>query len=125
MGCCFGKETKSDDEYIREIFDGLDIDGTQSLDENEIITIWNKAKKQKLQTLRNELNTFVTNKNKEIEDTELLTAASLLENGDSMTLQKFKPLIKSLNMEGDELHQLWISTKRNEIKQIQNMLDKE
>ena len=125
MGCCFGKETKSDDEYIREIFDGLDIDGTQSLDENEIITIWNKAKKQKLQTLRNELNTFVTNKNKEIEDTELLTAASLLENGDSMTLQKFKPLIKSLNMDNDELHQLWVSTKRNEIKQIQNMLDKE
>ncbi len=125
MGCCFGKETKSDDEYIREIFDGLDIDGTQSLDENEIITIWNKAKKQKLQTLRNELNRFVTNKNKEIEDTELLTAASLLENGDSMTLQKFKPLIKSLNMDNDELHQLWVSTKRNEIKQIQNMLDKE
>ena len=42
MGCCFGKEkTKSDDEYIREIFDGLDIDGTQSLDENEIIASLN------------------------------------------------------------------------------------
>ena len=126
MGWCFGKEKKkSEDEYIREIFDGLDIDGTQSLDENEIITIWNKAKKQKLQALREQLNSFVTNKNKEIEATELLTASSLLENGDSMTLEKFKPLIKSLAMNNDELHQLWVNTKRNEIKQIQNMLDKE
>jgi len=126
MGCCFGKEkNKSEDEYIREIFDGLDIDGTQSLDENEIITIWNKAKKQKLQALREQLNSFVTTKNKEIEATEALTASSLLENGDPMTLEKFKPLIKSLAMDNDELHQLWVNTKRNEIKQIQNMLDKE
>ena len=119
------KKINPKDEYIREIFDGLDIDGTQSLDENEIITIWNKAKKQKLQALREQLNSFVTTKNKEIEATKALTASSLLENGDSMTLEKFKPLIKSLAMDNDELHQLWVNTKRNEIKQIQGMLDKE
>ena len=67
MGCCFGKEkNKSEDEYIREIFDGLDIDGTQSLDENEIITIWNKAKKQKLQALREQLNVLLLLKIKKL-----------------------------------------------------------
>ena len=126
MGCCFGKEkTKSDEEYVRDIFNRLDIDGTQSIDENEIITIWNKAKKYKLEALSNCLDDFITKKNREIENTELLTAASLLENGDSMTLEKFKTLIKSLNMDHGELHQLWVNTKRNEIQHIPNMLDKE
>jgi len=124
MGCILScKKGKTEEEYIREIFDGLDIDGTQDLDAEEINLIWNRVKQNKLELLQNELSTFIANKNQEIADTRDLNADSMLKNGKSVSLEQFKPIIKSLNLNHDELHNLWINTKQNEINNIQKLLD--
>ena len=48
---CYGEKKKSKEEYYREIFDGLDIDGTQTLDAVELQTVWELVKEQKLEKL--------------------------------------------------------------------------
>ena len=50
---CYGEKKKSKEEYYREIFDGLDIDGTQTLDAVELQTVWELVKEQKLEKLNN------------------------------------------------------------------------
>lgn len=123
MGCAICKQKKSKDAYIREIFDGLDINGTQNLDEKEIVTVWNKAKTAKIYNLEKELKDYTKQKNDEIEKTKKLTAKSMLEDGKPMDLKQFKVVFNSLNMNHDEMHKFWIETKKNEIKGIQEMIN--
>tara|TARA_B100001093_G_C26678945_1_gene949554 strand:+ start:750 stop:1133 length:384 start_codon:yes stop_codon:yes gene_type:complete len=127
MGCILSciKKQKSEEEYIMEIFDGLDIDGTQNLDADEIELIWKRVKENRLTKLKAELRNYVDTKNNEIEATTHLNSNSMLEKNKPVTLKQFKPIIKSLNMNRDELHQLWIETKQNEIASIQNLLNEE
>ena len=66
---CYGKKEKTKDQYYHEIFDGLDIDGTQTLDAKELQTLWEKVKQQKLVLLNKQLNDFIMNKQQEISDT--------------------------------------------------------
>jgi hypothetical protein len=52
MGCILScKKEKTEEEYIREIFDGLDIDGTRDLDAVEIKLIWAHVNQNKLELL--------------------------------------------------------------------------
>ena len=127
MGCILSciKKQKSEEEYIMEIFDGLDIDGTQNLDADEIELIWKRVKENRLTKLKAELRNYVDTKNSEIEATTHLNSNSMLEKNKPVTLKQFKPIIKSLNMNRDELHQLWVETKKNEIASIQNLLNEE
>lgn len=127
MGCILSciKKQKSEEEYIMEIFDGLDIDGTQNLDADEIELIWKRVKENRLNKLKTELRNYVDTKNSEIEATRHLNSNSMLEKNKPVTLKQFKPIIKSLNMNRDELHQLWVETKKNEIASIQNLLNEE
>ena len=55
---CYGKKEKTKDEYYREIFDGLDLDGSQTLDASELQSIWEKVKQQKLSILAKQLNDY-------------------------------------------------------------------
>ena len=127
MGCILSciKKQKSEEEYIMEIFDGLDIDGTQNLDADEIELIWKRVKENRLNKLKTELRNYVDTKNSEIEATRHLNSNSMLEKNKPVTLKQFKPIIKSLNMNREELHQLWVETKKNEIASIQNLLNEE
>lgn len=125
MGSCICKERKSREAYIREIFDGLDIDGTQTLDGSEIKPVWNKAKQHKLEELQKELEKYTQEKTCEIESTKKLTAESMLKDGNPMKLKQFMTIFNSLNMSKDELKAFWINTKKNEIKALQDMVNAE
>ena len=125
MGSCICKERKSREAYIREIFDGLDIDGTQTLDGSEIKPVWNKAKQHKLEELQKELEKYTQEKTCEIESTKKLTAESMLKDGNPMKLKEFMTIFNSLNMSKDELKAFWINTKKSEIKALQDMVNAE
>lgn len=123
MGCAPCKQAKKSHlEYIREIFDGLDVDGTQTLNEKEIVSIWDIAKEKKLQTLQHELDSYVKAKTAEIEHTKTLTAKTLLEDGKDVDMKQFRHIMNTLRLKDNELHSLWLDTKQKEIKSIQQMI---
>ena len=121
--CPTKKKTK--EEYLREIFDGLDIDGTQSLNASELSTIWKLVQDKKLLELKNELDTYTTKKTLEMNIVKNQDASKLLDNVETFNLKAFINTMKKLKLTDDQLHQLWVSTKRNEIVTIKNELNRE
>ena len=121
---CYGKKEKTKDQYYHEIFDGLDIDGSQTLDAKELQTIWEKVKEQKLSILNNQLNDYIVNKQQEISDTNKLDSSSLIPNGKKFNIKAFISIMKSLDMPEEDIHNFWIRTKESEIHNLQEVLKK-
>ena len=120
---CYGKKEKTKDQYYHEIFDGLDIDGTQTLDAKELQTLWEKVKQQKLVLLNKQLNDFIMNKQQEISDTNKLDSSSLIPNGGKFDIKEFIKIMKSLDMDEKEMHDFWVKTKESEIHNLQEVLN--
>jgi hypothetical protein len=120
---CPTNNKKSDLEYFREIFDGLDTEGCLSLNVEELSTIWKLVQDNKMGDLKNELDTYTTKKTMEINITRNQNASVLLENVDTFNLKAFIAIMKKLKLDRDELHKLWISTKQNEIISIKQELN--
>ncbi len=121
---CYGKKEKTKDQYYHEIFDGLDIDGSQTLDAKELQTIWEKVKEQKLSILNKQLNDYIVNKQQEISDTNKLDSSSLIPNGKKFDIKAFISIMKSLDMPEEDIHNFWIRTKESEIHNLQEVLKK-
>ncbi len=121
---CYGKKEKTKDQYYHEIFDGLDLDGTQTLDAEELQSIWEKVKEQKLAVLNKQLNDYVLNKQDEISDTNNLNSSSLIPNGMKFDIKAFIAIMKSLDMPEEDIHSFWIRTKESEIHNLQEVLKK-
>jgi|TARA_B100000963_G_C22635449_1_gene677317 Ca2+-binding EF-hand superfamily protein len=121
---CYGEKKKSKEEYYREIFDGLDIDGTQTLDAVELQTVWELVKEQKLEKLNKELNDFVNKKQNQINNTKNMNSSAMLKGVDRFDLNKFKTIMKTLDLSKDELHEFWMKTKESEITNLQHLLEK-
>lgn len=121
---CYGKKEKTKDQYYHEIFDGLDIDGSQTLDAKELQTIWEKVKEQKLSILNKQLNDYVLDKQQEISDTNKLDSSSLIPNGKKFDIKAFISIMKSLDMPEEDIHNFWIRTKESEIHNLQEVLEK-
>lgn len=121
---CYGKKEKTKDQYYHEIFDGLDIDGSQTLDAKELQTIWEKVKEQKLSILNKQLNDYIVNKQQEISDTNKLDSSSLIPNGKKFNIKAFISIMKSLDMPEEDIHNFWIRTKESEIHNLQEVLKK-
>tara|TARA_B100001093_G_scaffold296722_1_gene282926 strand:+ start:509 stop:898 length:390 start_codon:yes stop_codon:yes gene_type:complete len=121
---CYGKKEKTKDQYYHEIFDGLDIDGSQTLDAKELQTIWEKVKEQKLSILNKQLNDYIVNKQQEISDTNKLDSSSLIPNGKKFNIKAFISVMKSLDMPEEDIHNFWIRTKESEIHNLQEVLKK-
>lgn len=120
---CYGKKEKTKDQYYHGIFDGLDIDGTQTLDAKELQTLWEKVKQQKLVLLNKQLNDFIMNKQQEISDTNNLDSSSLIPNGSKFDIKEFIKIMKSLDMDEKEMHDFWVKTKESEIHNLQEVLN--
>lgn len=121
---CYGKKEKTKDQYYHEIFDGLDLDGTQTLDAKELQTIWEKVKEQKLSILNKQLNDYVLDKQEEISDTNKLDSSSLIPDGKKFDIKAFIAIMKSLDMPEEDIHKFWIRTKESEIHNLQEVLKK-
>tara|TARA_B100001741_G_C16523583_1_gene585968 strand:- start:1258 stop:1647 length:390 start_codon:yes stop_codon:yes gene_type:complete len=121
---CYGKKEKTKDQYYHEIFDGLDIDGSQTLDAKELQTIWEKVKEQKLSILNKQLNDYIVNKQQEISDTNKLDSSSLIPNGKKFDIKAFISIMKSLDMPEEDIHNFWVRTKESEIHNLQEVLKK-
>lgn len=121
---CNGKKTKTKQNYYNEIFDGLDLDGTQYLDADELQTLWEKVKKHKLTMLKKELDDFTSKKNKDIQNVEKLDASSLIPKNKQFNIKEFMKTMNILKMTDEELHTFWVSTKQSEITNIQEVLNK-
>ena len=121
---CYGKKEKTKDQYYHEIFDGLDLDGTQTLDAKELQTIWEKVKEQKLSILNKQLNDYIVNKQQEISDTNKLDSSSLIPNGKKFDIKAFISIMKSLDMPEEDIHNFWVRTKESEIHNLQEVLKK-
>ncbi len=121
---CYGKKEKTKDQYYHEIFDGLDIDGSQTLDAKELQTIWEKVKEQKLSILNKQLNDYIVNKQQEISDTNKLDSSSLIPNGKKFNIKAFISIMKSLDMPEEDIHNFWVRTKESEIHNLQEVLKK-
>ena len=91
---CNGKKTKTKQNYYNEIFDGLDLDGTQYLDADEL------------------------------QNVEKLDASSLIPKNKQFNIKEFMKIMNILKMTDEELHTFWISTKQSEITNIQEVLNK-
>jgi|TARA_B110000971_G_C20022380_1_gene507005 hypothetical protein len=125
LSCCkpHHKSTqKSEKEYFQEIFDGLDLDGSQTLDANELKTIWEIVKRQRIANLHKQLATYSSDKNKEISDMNSLESDHLLKDSDKYDLKHFMLIIKQLKMSQEELHNFWINTKKNEVDNLNKLL---
>ena len=125
LSCCkpdHKSTQKSEKEYFQEIFDGLDLDGNQILDANELKTIWDIVKRQRIANLHKELQEFSSAKNKEIADTKLLESDHLLKDGQKYNLNHFMIIMKQLKMSQEELHNFWINTKKNEVESLNKLL---
>ena len=125
LSCCkpHHKSTqKSEKDYFQEIFDGLDLDGNQTLDATELKTIWDVVKRQRIANLHKQLEEFSSAKNKEIYDMKLLESDHLLKDGDKYNLHNFMLIMKQLKMPQEELHNFWINTKKNEVENLTKLL---
>lgn len=153
MGQCFGQNVELDKtnnpreaQYINEIFDGLDTNGTQTLSKHELPSIWVLYKEKSIKKLEEELKTFIEinkqnvktfeeentklleqyktiNKNK---ITEISEADSdyLLKNRKKINIKEFRKIMQFLKLSEEEMQILWKTTKENEIIAIQNSLKK-
>tara|TARA_B100000902_G_C27099145_1_gene807881 strand:+ start:529 stop:915 length:387 start_codon:yes stop_codon:yes gene_type:complete len=121
--CCYGKK-KTKEEYFCEIFDGLDIDGSQNLDAEELQTIWELVKTQRIEKLNKELNNFTNQKQQEINTTRNLDSSSMIKKNKKFDLKSFIKVMNNLNMSDQELHEFWIDTKESEITNLQHLLEK-
>lgn len=122
--CCGIKsDKKTRQQYYREIFDGLDTDGTQNLDANELRTVWEKVKARRLENLQKRLDIYVARKQKEIQDVRNADANTMVKDG-KVTLSQFIEIIKFLNMSDEELHTFWVQTKEHELVAINSQLVK-
>jgi len=121
---CYGKKEKTKDEYYREIFDGLDLDGSQTLDASELQSIWEKVKQQKLSILAKQLNDYNVSKQQEITETNQLDSSYLIPSGKKFGLKDFISVMKSLDMPEEEVHAFWVKTKESEIHNLQEVLNK-
>ena len=114
---------KSEKEYFLEIFDGLDINGDQTLDTDELKSIWNMVKAHKLVSLKKELHDITNSKNKEIERVMRLESDSLLNENSKFEIDDFSKIVKELKMSREELHNLWLNTKKKEVETLNKLLD--
>ena len=121
---CYVKKEKTKDQYYHEIFDGLDLDGTQKIDAEELQSIWEKIKEQKLSILNKRLTDYVLNKQAEISDINNLNSSSLIPNGKKFDIKEFIDIMKSLDMPEEDIHSFWIRTKESEIHNLQEVLNK-
>ena len=121
---CNGKKTKTKQNYYNEIFDGLDLDGTQYLDTDELQTLWEKVQNHKLTMLKKDLDDFTSNKHKDIHNVEKLDASSIIPKNKKFNIKEFLKIMNILKMTNEELHTFWISTKQSEITNIQEVLNK-
>ena len=121
---CYGKKEKTKEQYYHEIFDGLVLDGTQTLDAEELQTIWEKVKEQKLSILNKQINDYVLNKQKEISNTNKLNSSSFIPNGNKFDIKAFIAIMKSLDMPEEDIYSFWIRIKESEIHNLQEVLKK-
>ena len=113
MGCGASVK-KSDDQLIAEIFDYLDVDGTQRLERDEIGLVWQKVHERQIAAARDYLRAV-----------EARTADSMLEPGSHMSLIKFHGVLKKLDMHRSELEALHTQVLRGELARLQQELPSE
>lgn len=111
---CFRKKIDRN-KYINEIFDSLDLDGTQRLEANELGIIWNIYAAQQIERLHDEI--------KNIEQQDAKQLLHLYSNGKPFTSKTFFYIIKMLKIPDAELVELWKGVKSQEISVIKNQLD--
>lgn len=121
---CLPVKTKTEKEYITEIFDAIDTDGNQYLDKDELVNIWNFIKSKRISILNNDIINYRKKKLEEIENIKNGTPKVLLDSDDSLHIDKFIRIIRSLNLDDNELKNLWKNIKRDEIINIQNEINK-
>tara|TARA_B100000941_G_C28412700_1_gene504356 strand:- start:23 stop:436 length:414 start_codon:yes stop_codon:yes gene_type:complete len=121
---CLPVKTKTEKEYITEIFDAIDTDGNQYLDKDELVNIWNFIKSKRISILNNDIINYRKKKLEEIENIKNGTPKVLLDSDDSLHIDKFIRIIRSLNLNDNELKNLWKNIKRDEIINIQNEINK-
>lgn len=120
---CSVKKTKN--EYFREIFDGLDTDGTQSLNASELSIIWKLVQDKKLLELKRELDTYTTKKTLEMNIIKMQDSSKLLDDVEKFDIKAFINTMKKLKLNDNQIHELWVSTKQNEILTIKNELNRD
>lgn len=121
---CNRKHKQTNQNYYNDIFVGLDLDGTQYLDAYELETLWEKVKKHKLTMLKKDVYDFTSKKNKDIEHVGKLDSSSLIPKNKQFNIKEFVKIMNILNMTDKELHTFLVSTKRSEITNIQEVLNK-
>ena len=53
-----------------------------------------------------------------------MNSSAMLKGVDRFDLNKFKTIMKTLDLSKDELHEFWMKTKENEITNLQHLLEK-
>ena len=109
----FGKKLDRK-QYVKEIFDSLDLDGSQTLEADELGIIWNIYAVKQLERLHNEI--------KLLEQKDANHLLKLYSNGKAFNSKTFSKMIKNLNIPDDDLAELWKVVKTPLCKVVSNGL---
>lgn len=121
---CLPIKTKSEKEYITEIFDGIDTDGNQYLDTDELQNIVEFIRNKRINIIKNDIAIYKEKKLEEIDRLKKNSIEVLIDNNQILDINNFTKIIKSLHLTQYELENLWKNIKRDEIISIENEINK-
>jgi hypothetical protein len=122
MGCKCCKPYSSKRMYVREIFDAVDRNGTQTIDAAELRLVWDLVRRHKIRHLKRERAQWVAMKNNEIQVMQNMPPTSVLKRGKVFSLKEFDEMIGELKLSKAELREFWLQTKKNELRDIERMM---
>lgn len=91
---CLPIKTKSEKEYITEIFDGIDIDGNQYLETDELQNIVEFIRNKRINIIKNDIAIYKEKKLEEIDRLKKNSIEVLIDNNQILDINNFTKIIK-------------------------------
>ena len=112
---CYNRNrtSKTRKELLDETFDGLDTNGTMSLDEHEVEYMWTVYSQHKIESLQSEIESWGSRKPR-----------TLLSQGDPMDQKRFLQVIDELHLTDTEVFEIWKTAKQLELDKLREGLSK-